>query len=84
MSPFPPLVLAFCFLSLFACQQEEPTPSSQTSGLVIASQAYLDNFGEPPQGKQVKPLPASAIFPSAVHLVKCGLFRFSCSVRIGN
>ncbi len=51
MSPFPPLVLAFCFLSLFACQQEEPAPSSRTSGLVIASQAYLDNFGEPPQGK---------------------------------
>jgi hypothetical protein len=51
MSLFPPLVLAFCFLSLFACQQEEPVPASQPSGIVIASQAYLDNFGEPPQGK---------------------------------
>ena len=51
MSPFPPLLLAFCFLSLFACQQEEPVPASQPSGIVIASQAYLDNFGEPPQGK---------------------------------
>jgi len=51
MSPFPPLVLVFCFLSLFACQQEEPVPASQPSGIVIASQAYLDNFGEPPQGK---------------------------------
>ena len=51
MSLFPPLVLAFCFLSLFACQQEEPVPASQPSGIVIASQAYLENFGEPPQGK---------------------------------
>ena len=52
MNPFTPLALAFCFLSLVACQQEEgPAPAPQPSGIVTASQAYLDNFGEPPQGK---------------------------------
>lgn len=51
MSIFHPLILAFCIFSLYACQQEEPAPVAQPSGLVIASQAYLDNFGEPPQGK---------------------------------
>jgi hypothetical protein len=50
MNPFTPLTLAFCFLSLVACKQEE-APAPQPSGIVIASQAYLDNFGEPPQGK---------------------------------
>jgi hypothetical protein len=52
MKYFIPLALAFCFLSLVACQQEEgPAPAPQPSGIVTASQAYLDNFGEPPQGK---------------------------------
>ena len=63
MSPFPPLVLVFCFLSLFACQQEEPVPASQPSGIVIASQAYLDNFGEPPQGKAGEAFARVGYFP---------------------
>jgi hypothetical protein len=51
MSTFPPLILAFCVFSLYACQQEDPAPAAQPTGVVTASQAYLDNFGEPPQGK---------------------------------
>lgn len=52
MKPFRLLALAFCCLSLLACQPEEtPGPAAQMSGVVVATQAYLDNFGEPPQGK---------------------------------
>jgi hypothetical protein len=39
-------------LSLTACQQEEPPASAtKTTGVVEATQAYLENFGTPPQGK---------------------------------
>ena len=38
-------------LLLTACQPEEKTVAVQTTGIVEASQAYLDNFGTPPQGK---------------------------------
>lgn len=53
----PPLILALLgvllsFSLLTACQQEEtPVSSPKNSGVVEANQAYLDNFGTPPQGK---------------------------------
>lgn len=52
MKSYRSLILAFCFLSLLACQPDEASdPEPQASGVVVATQAYLDHFGEPPQGK---------------------------------
>jgi len=46
------LVMFVSFLSLTACQQEEPpVAATKTTGVVKSTQAYLDNFGTPPQGK---------------------------------
>lgn len=46
------LIMFVLLFSLTACQQEEPpAPATKTTGIVKASQAYLDNFGTPPQGK---------------------------------
>jgi hypothetical protein len=45
------LMTLFCFSLLAACQQEEEASLPQNSGVVTATQAYLDNFGVPPQGK---------------------------------
>ena len=40
----------FILLLLTACKQEEPPPPPN-SGFVAVNQAYLKNFGTPPQGK---------------------------------
>ena len=46
------LVMFVSLLVLTACQQEEPpAPATKTTGVVKSTQAYLDNFGTPPQGK---------------------------------
>lgn len=41
----------FCLFFLAACQQQEQASLPQNSGVVIATRAYLDNFGMPPHGK---------------------------------
>ena len=55
MRPIPSvltLVMFVSFLSLTACQQEEPpAPATKNTGVVKSTQAYLENFGTPPQGK---------------------------------
>ncbi len=52
MKSYRSLAFAFCLLSLLACQPDQTTdPAPKDSGVVVATQAYLDNFGEPPQGK---------------------------------
>ena len=38
-------------LLLTACSQEEKNPVTEQTGVVTSTQAYLDHFGEPPQGK---------------------------------
>jgi hypothetical protein len=46
------LTFVFVLFSLVGCQKEEiPPAETKASGLVLANQAYLDNFGSPPQGK---------------------------------
>ena len=46
------LTFVFVLFSLVGCQKEEIPPTEpKASGLVVATQAYLDNFGSPPQGK---------------------------------
>lgn len=48
--------LIFLVVSSFVgCQKEETPPvGPKASGVVVATQAYLDNFGTPPQGKAGK------------------------------
>jgi len=46
------LVCLIFLAMLTACTQEDSqTPAVEKTGVVTASQAYIDNFGEPPQGK---------------------------------
>jgi hypothetical protein len=46
------LALGIIFLLLLtACSQEEKEPVTEKTGVVTSTQAYLDHFGEPPQGK---------------------------------
>jgi hypothetical protein len=45
-------IVGILLITLAACSQEEASaPATQGTGVVKATQAYLDNFGPPPQGK---------------------------------